>query len=164
MAPPRPESAAGLPASQRAVTLYTIGFARKSAAAFFGALQHAGIRQLLDIRLHNVSQLAGFAKRDDLAYFLDALCGARYRHELLLAPTAELLAAYRRRALGWPEYERRFLALLAERRVAERLPRELFAGPTVLLCSEPTAARCHRRLVAEYLQWAWGGLTIEHLE
>ena len=158
--------ASGASASRVAApgTVYTIGFTRKSAAAFFGALRRAGIRQLLDVRLHNAAQLAGFTKRDDLAYFLHALCRARYRHELLLAPTAELLTAYRRRAIPWSEYERRFLALLAERRVEARLPRELFAEPTVLLCSEPTAARCHRRLVAEYLQQAWGGLTIVHLE
>jgi uncharacterized protein (DUF488 family) len=145
------------------VVVYTIGFTKKSAAEFFGALSSAGITRLLDVRLNNVSQLAGFSKRDDLAYFLGAINGASYVHEPLLAPTDELLGAYRKKALTWPEYERRFLALLAERRVEKRLDRDLFAGPTVLLCSEATAERCHRRLVLEHLQRAWGDLEIAHL-
>lgn len=143
--------------------VYTIGFTKRPAAEFFGALIRAGVRRLLDVRLHNVSQLAGFTKRDDLAYFLQALCGAEYRHEPLLAPTQELLDAYRKRRAGWDEYARGFLALLAERRVETALDRSLFAVPTVLLCSEPTAERCHRRLVLEYLQAKGGDLTIRHL-
>ena len=143
--------------------VYTIGFTRKSAAAFFGALQQAGIRQLLDVRLNNVSQLAGFSKREDLAYFLEAICQARYLHEPLLAPTADLLKAYRQKRLDWAEYERAFLALMAERQIEEQLPRVLFAEPTVLLCSEATADQCHRRLVLEYLQRAWTDLEMVHL-
>lgn len=141
----------------------TIGFTQRTAAAFFGALQAAGVRQLIDVRLHNVSQLAGFSKRDDLAFFLREICGAGYRHEPLLAPTPALLDGYRKQNHGWPAYERDFLALLAERRVEERLPRDLFATPSVLLCSEATPERCHRRLVAEYLRERWGGFAIRHL-
>lgn len=143
--------------------LFTIGFTQRSAASFFGALREAGVRQVIDVRLNNRSQLAGFSKRDDLAYFLREICGAGYRHEPLLAPTQTLLDGYRRQRRGWPAYERDLLALLAERRVEERLARDLFAVPSVLLCSEPTPERCHRRLVAEYLRERWCGFTICHL-
>ncbi len=143
--------------------IYTIGFTRKSAEEFFGQLKRAGIRRLIDIRLNNSSQLAGFTKCGDLPFFLRELCGADYRHEPLLAPTEELLSAIKKKTIGWEEYERRFLELMKERRVAKRLDRGLFETPAVLLCSEPTAKRCHRRLVAEYLQHAWGDVTIVHL-
>ena len=143
--------------------VYTIGFTRRSAAAFFGALRESGIRRLLDVRLNNTSQLAGFSKRDDLAYFLRELCGAEYVHEPLLAPTQELLDGYRKARGSWDAYAEDFLALLAERGVERTLDRSLLAGPTVLLCSEPTADRCHRRLVLEYLAARWGDVTPVHL-
>ena len=143
--------------------VYSIGFTKRSAAQFFGALRQAGIRRLLDVRLNNSSQLAGFSKREDLAFFLREICGADYRHEPLLAPTQELLDGYRKEKRGWPDYERRFLALVADRQIEQALDRELFAVPTVLLCSEPMADRCHRRLVLEYLQAKWGDLAIQHL-
>jgi len=145
------------------VEVCTIGFTQRSAASFFGTLKQAGIRQLIDVRRNNVSQLAGFSKRDDLAFFLREICGAGYRHEPLLAPTQELLDGYRKQQSGWPAYERGFLALLAERRVEDHLPRDLFATPSVLLCSEPAAEHCHRRLVAEYLRERWDGFEIRHL-
>jgi uncharacterized protein YeaO (DUF488 family) len=115
------------------------------------------------VRLNNVSQLAGFSKRDDLRYFLRELCAADYIHEPLLAPTQELLDEYRKRKGSWEDYERRFLALMRERGVERRIERRLFEIPTVLLCSEATAEKCHRRLVLEYLQSHWGDLTITHL-
>jgi uncharacterized protein (DUF488 family) len=145
------------------VEVYTLGFTKRSAADFFGALKAAGIQRLLDVRLHNTGQLAGFTKRDDLAYFLRELCGAEYRHEPLLAPTADLLDAYRKRKGSWQEYERGFRALMAERAIEREYDPSLFAAPTVLLCSETTAERCHRRLVLEHLQQHWGGLEIVHL-
>jgi uncharacterized protein (DUF488 family) len=134
------------------VEVYTIGFTQKSAAQFFDTLKRAGIKRLLDVRLNNVSQLAGFSKRDDLAYFLQEICGADYVHEPLLAPTQELLDAYKKQKGDWAEYERRFLVLMAERRIETTFDRRLLAGPTVLLCSEPAAEHCHRRLVLEYLR------------
>ena len=143
--------------------IYSIGFTQRAAEAFFGTLNTAGINRLLDVRLNNTSQLAAFAKRDDLAYFLRELCGATYRHEPLLAPTAEILDAYRKLALSWNDYEAAYLRLLREREVERHLDRESFATPTALLCSELTAERCHRRLAMEYLQAAWGGLTFVHL-
>ncbi|HEY3244989.1 MAG TPA: DUF488 domain-containing protein [Phycisphaerae bacterium] len=143
--------------------IYTTGFTRKSAPEFFGALRRAGIKRLLDVRLNNSSQLAGFTKRDDLPFFLRELCDASYLHEPLLAPTQELLDDYKKDGTSWTDYESRFLQLMAERRIEIRIDPEVFAGPTVLLCSEPTAEHCHRRLVAEYLQRQWGNLEIVHL-
>lgn len=143
--------------------VYTTGFAGKTAGAFFGPLRRCGIRRLLDVRLNNSSQLAGFTKRTDLPYFLREICGAEYAHEPLLAPTAEILADYRKNGGSWEEYERRFLELMAERRIEAVLSSALFALPTVLLCSETTAERCHRRLVLEYLRDSWGDLEIVHL-
>ena len=141
----------------------TIGFAQKSARDFFGTLRRAGIKRLIDIRLNNSSQLAAFSKRDDLEYFLQELCGADYLHEPLLAPTQEMLEAYKKHRGSWQDYERRFFDLMAERRVEEHVDRTLFDVPTVLLCSEPTPERCHRRLVVEYLQSRWGDVTPRHL-
>ena len=143
--------------------VYTIGFTRKSAEGFFRALREAGIKTLVDVRLNNTSQLAGFAKKDDLAFFLRELCAADYRHEVSLAPDRELLEDYTKKRIGWEEYERRFLSLLAERRVEERLERAMLAAPTVLLCSEAEPERCHRRLALEYLGRKWGDLEIIHL-
>ena len=128
--------------------VYTIGFTQKSAEQFFGALKRAGIRRLLDMRLYNTSQLAGFSKRDDLACFLRELCACEYVHEPLLTPTQDLLDAYKKHKSAWADYEQRFLALMAERRVEERIDRAMFDPPTVLLC--------HRRLVVEYLTSKWG--------
>jgi uncharacterized protein (DUF488 family) len=107
--------------------------------------------EVLDVRLNNTSQLAGFAKRDDLRFFLREICGATYEHEPLLAPTQEMLNAYKKRKGAWSEYEREFLGLLWERRVEDRVSRNGFEVPTALLCSERTAEQCHRRLVMEYL-------------
>jgi uncharacterized protein (DUF488 family) len=144
------------------VEIYTIGFTQKNAARFFGLLRQAGIGRLVDVRLNNVSQLAGFTRRDDLAFFLKELCGAAYLHEPLLAPTKELLAAYRT-SKDWATYEREFTALIATRRIETLFPPDFFATPTVLLCSEPTPANCHRRLLAEYLQARLSHVTVAHL-
>ncbi len=143
--------------------VYTIGFTKRTAADFFGTLKRAGIRRLLDVRLNNTSQLAGFAKQEDLRFFLRELCGADYLHEPLLAPTQEILDAYKKGKGRWEDYERRFLALMAERRVESRLDRSLFEVPTVLLCSERIATHCHRRLVLEYLRAKWDGVDVIHL-
>jgi len=143
--------------------VYTTGFTKKTAAQFFEPLRHIGIRQLLDVRLNNSSQLAGFSKRSDLGYFLQELCQAQYLHEPLLAPTQEMFDQYKKRKSTWADYERQFLLLMAERHIEEHISPNLFVVPTVLLCSETTADHCHRRLVLEYLQSKWGNLTITHL-
>ena len=146
-----------------ATTLYTIGFTKSSAEHFFERLREAGIRRLVDIRLNNTSTLAGFTRRDDLAYLLRAILDAEYVHEPLLAPTPELLKAIQGKQIGWDEYAARYNALIQERDVARVLDRTTFEGPTVLLCSEATAEHCHRRLAAEHLSETWGGLEIAHL-
>lgn len=145
------------------MTLYTIGFAQKSAREFFGILQRAAIKQLVDVRLNNRSQLAGFTKREDLVYFLSELCQAEYRHELLLAPSKELLNGYKNGEISWPEYVSRFLALLDERKLDHVMENLIHPAPTVLLCSEPKPDKCHRRLVAEHLQSRHRGIEIIHL-
>jgi uncharacterized protein (DUF488 family) len=145
------------------VEVYSIGFTQKTAEQFFGLLKRAGIKKLLDVRLNNVSQLAGFAKKEDLRYLVGEICGAAYVHEPLLAPTQKILDDYKKRKGSWQRYEAEFRRLMEERKIETALDRALFAVPTALLCSEPTAERCHRRLVLEYLQQKWGGLTIRHL-
>jgi uncharacterized protein (DUF488 family) len=138
--------------------IYTIGFTKKTAAQFFGALRKADIERLIDVRLNNVSQLAGFTKRDDLEFFLRELCNASYLHEPMLAPTQPLLDSYKKKRLDWHEYEHKFIQLMADRGIEDRLDPRLFERRTALLCSEPTAEQCHRRLVVEYLDKAWGGV------
>jgi uncharacterized protein (DUF488 family) len=143
---------------------YSIGFTKKSAEGFFGTLKNAGIQQLIDIRLNNVSQLAGFTKQEDLKYFLKTICGITYRHELSLAPTKEILDAYKKQKGNWANYEVSFLDLMTSRKVENLIPRSMFNLPTVLLCSEPTPEKCHRRLVLEYLKSKWGDIEIIHLK
>jgi uncharacterized protein (DUF488 family) len=146
------------------VEIFTIGFTRTTAENFFGRLKENHIERLLDVRLNNRSQLAGFAKRDDLAYFLRELVAADYEHEPLLAPTQDILDAYKKKgAMSWKDYEDRFLALMREREIEKRLEPEEFERRTVLLCSEDTPTHCHRRLVVEYLAQHWAGLRIVHL-
>lgn len=143
--------------------LYTIGFIGKSAEEFFSLLKKVGIKMLLDIRLNNVSQLAGFTKGKDLAYFVRTILEGQYYHNTDLAPTKELLKKYQADE-DWQSYEKEFLALLETRNIENKIKLELLNGPTVLFCSEKTAEKCHRRLVAEYLQKKiLSGYTIEHL-
>jgi uncharacterized protein (DUF488 family) len=145
------------------VEIATIGFAGHSAESFFGRLRATGAEQLVDVRIHNVSQLAGFTKRDDLRFFVRELCNASYVHETLLAPTDELLKQYRSKVIGWTEYEKRFLDLMEQRGIERQLSRDFFATRTALLCSEHSPKQCHRRLVAEYLNDRWGDVRITHL-
>src|SRR5579862_504483 len=114
--------------------VYSIGFTKTTAADFFERLRKAGVKQLLDVRLNNTSQLAGFAKREDLPFFLRELCCAEYIHEPILAPTQDILDAYKKEKGAWHEYEHRFLDLMNDRKIEERLDRGLFAVPTALLC------------------------------
>jgi uncharacterized protein (DUF488 family) len=144
------------------VKLFTIGFTKRSAEGFFTALKQSGATRLIDVRLNNSSQLAGFTKKEDLRYFLNAICGMEYVHLAELAPTQALLDSYKKEKMAWDGYETLFLGLLRERAVEKKLPRELLDN-ACLLCSEPEPNRCHRRLVAEYLQQEWGNIEIHHL-
>ena len=142
--------------------IFTIGFTQKSAKEFFEALRAAGVRRLIDVRLNNVSQLAGFSKKSDLEYFLDAICSIPYSHRVDLAPTQDMLDEYKKSGGSWEAYEKRFLGLMEDRRISETLSRELVDG-SCLLCSELKPKQCHRRLVAEHLKSKWGDITITHL-
>ncbi len=142
--------------------LFTIGFTKKSAEHFFEAIAASGARRVVDVRLHNVSQLAGFAKKEDLAYFLTKICGIDYVHLPILAPSARLFDDYRQRRCDWRQYEGQFLDLMRERAIERQVPRSIIADGC-LLCSEDQPHHCHRRLVAEYLSDKWGGVAIEHL-
>ena len=142
--------------------VYTIGFTKKSASEFFEILRESGAKRLVDVRLSNLSQLSGFAKKDDLEYFLNKICRMKYVHLPDLAPTKEMLDAYRKEHRSWESYERQFLDLLDHRRVwKQNIKRVISNG--CLLCSEDKPERCHRRLVAEYLNRQWGDVEIIHL-
>lgn len=145
------------------IQLFTIGFTKKSAEVFFTRMREAGVRTLIDVRLNNSSQLAGFTKKDDLRYFLKSIANIDYIHLPELAPTQQLLDAYKKQKGNWEDYETGFLDLLRQRKVENTLPKEAFQSGC-LLCSEEKPHHCHRRLVAEYLQREWGNLNTTHLK
>ena len=142
--------------------LWTIGFTKKSAQVFFGKLRASGARRVVDVRLNNVSQLAGFAKRNDLEFFLRELCGMDYLHLPDLAPTQEMLDRYKKQKGDWAVYEREFLELMRNREIERTVPKDVLEDGC-LLCSEEKPHHCHRRLVAEYLKERWGDLEVVHL-
>ncbi len=144
------------------IQLFTIGFTKKSAEEFFTKLSEAGVKRVLDIRLNNVSQLAGFSKRDDLQYFLKTIRDIDYKHLPELAPTKGILEEYRKNKGDWSVYENRFLALLSERKPEERISRAMLDNGC-LLCSEDKQENCHRRLVAEYFRKKLLDVDIVHI-
>lgn len=144
------------------IKLFTIGFTKKGAKTFFESLQNAGVKRLLDIRLNNVSQLAGFAKKADLEYFLNTICDIDYAHLLDLAPTKEIVDEYKKNKGDWQQYEVQFLELIRQRKIENKVSPDLIDG-ACFLCSEASPNHCHRRLVAEYLNQQWGNVEIQHL-
>ncbi len=140
----------------------TIGFTKKSAEQFFGFLRDAHVVRIVDIRLNNNSQLAGFAKKNDLAWFAKELCGVDYIHEPSLAPTNEMLSDYRAKRMSWTEYEKRFVDLMERRQIESVLSQDILDNGC-LLCSEDQPHYCHRRIVAEYLQSHWLDVEVKHL-
>ena len=149
--------------NEDSIEIYTIGFTKKGAEKFFGLLGDANIDRLLDVRIRNRSQLSGFAKRDDLQFFLNQLHGIEYQHSTILAPTQELLDEWRDDEITWETYEDRFRELLNEREVEDQLDQDSFEKSTVLLCSEHEPDHCHRRIVVEYLNEHWGDIKSTHL-
>ena len=141
--------------------LFTIGFTKTSAEDFFSRLSKARVKKLVDVRLNNVSQLSGFAKKDDLRYFAKSICGIDYEHLPELAPTQDILYDYKKSKGAWSVYAEKFLNLMARRKI-ENIDRSHLDGGC-LLCSEDKPHYCHRRLVAEYLKNKWGNVEIEHL-
>jgi len=150
-------------AAARSITIFTIGFVGKSAKEFFEALRAAGVKRLIDVRLNNVSQLAGFTKKKDLEYFLRVIADIDYAHFEDLAPTKDILDRFKKqKEIDWADYERRFNTLMEQRSPeTHHLPGEF--DHACLLCSEATAENCHRRLVAEHLQRTWSNVKIKHL-
>jgi uncharacterized protein (DUF488 family) len=145
------------------IQLFTIGFTAKSAEQFFRALSDAGVKRVVDVRLNNSSQLAGFSNRDDLRYFLREVADIDYVHLPELAPTPALFDASKKQGKSWREYEREFTELITSRGIENVLTREA-AHESCLLCSEASPHQCHRRLVAEHLERRWGDVITRHLE
>jgi len=146
------------------IEIYTVGFTKKGAERFFGLLEEEGIDELVDVRINNRSQLSGFAKRDDLKFFLDELLGVGYEHKTELAPTEDLLDDWRKDRISWQKYEKRFMNLMQERNIEEALHEGYFESDRVLLCSEHEPEKCHRRLVVEYLDKHWEDVEGIHLK
>lgn len=142
--------------------LFTIGFTKKSAEEFFELLKKNKVRVVIDTRLNNVSQLAGFTKKSDLKYFLSQVGGIEYAHMPILAPTKDILDAYKKDGGDWATYERKFIDLISSRGIENKISKEMVSDGC-LLCSEEKPHHCHRRLVAEYLKQKWGDVEISHL-
>ena len=144
------------------IQLYTIGFTGKSAEKFFTLLQNNAVERIVDTRINNTSQLSGFAKADDLAFFARSVGRIDYKHQLDFAPTKDLLANYRNGKISWSEYEIEYLNLLDVRKIANKVNIEEL-HQNCLLCSEHTPEKCHRRLLAEYFQHRYNDILITHL-
>lgn len=144
------------------IRLFTIGFAETRAETFFALLRRSGAKRIVDVRLNNTSQLAGFTKKEDLRFFAREVCGMDYLHLPELAPTQDMLDAFKKDKGDWSVYERAFIGLMQARRIQDCVPPEsLHEG--CLLCSEKRPEHCHRRLVAEYLQRCWSDVEVVHL-
>lgn len=145
-------------------TIFTIGFTKKSAKTFFELIKESSARTLIDVRLHNSSQLAGFSKGEDLEFFLKEICGCAYRYEALFAPTKELMEDIRARKIELGEFENSYRQLMTGRQATDYFNKHYAeAGDVCLLCSEDTPERCHRRVLAEILASGHPGRTISHL-
>jgi uncharacterized protein (DUF488 family) len=142
--------------------LFTIGFTKKTAEDFFNLLKKSGVKRVIDTRLNNVSQLAGFTKKNDLAYFLKTIADIDYVHLPELAPTKDILDEYKKNKGDWETYEDRFYKLIEKRKIETQVSPDLIDG-ACLLCSEAKPHHCHRRLLAEYLNGKWGNIKIHHL-
>lgn len=144
--------------------IYTMGFAQKNAERFFNIIRENGIEILIDIRLNNKSQLAGFTKGNDLPFLLNEICDCEYVHKIDYAPTKEILSAYQKKEISWQEYEERFLPLIEKRKIELDFENDFSTYSKIcFLCTEPTPEMCHRRLVAEYLEKKVTGSTIIHI-
>ena len=142
--------------------IFTIGYVGKNAQEFFTILKRTGIRKVIDVRLYNTSQLAGFTKRQDIEYLLQAIVGAKYIHLPIMAPTKQLLNDYKKRLINWQQYKTQFKGVITQRQIEKHLvPQDI--DMSCFLCSAAKADNCHRRLVAEYLAEHWQNISISHL-
>ena len=134
-------------------TIFTIGFTKKTAEEFFTLLEENSVSEVVDVRRHNTSQLAGFTKPKDLRFFLNRICNISYRHDKNLSPNLKLLRAYRKNEIDWLEYEIQFLTLMEELNSTDYILKNFSDADRIcFLCSEPTPETCHRRIVAELFQ------------
>ena len=134
------------------MTIYTLGFTQKNATDFFNLIRSNSIEILIDIRLNNKSQLAGFTKGTDLSFFLKEICNCEYQHCIEFAPTKDILDRYKKQDNDWNEYEKSYIPLIARRGVTDIFIKQFGAYSKVcLLCSEASPEKCHRRLLAEFL-------------
>lgn len=143
------------------MNIFTIGFSGKTAEEFFKLLIENKVKKLIDIRLNNKSQLAGFTNNKHLPYLLK-IHNIEYKYMPELAPTNDLLDSYKKSKISWKDYEKAYNNILISRKIKETIKIEQFAD-AVLLCSEPTAKQCHRRLLAEYLFNNFENIQIKHL-
>jgi len=148
--------------NERTTRIFTIGYASRNAREFFTILKQAGIRKVIDVRLYNTSRLAGFTKRQDIEYFLQAIVGANYVHLPIMAPTKQLLNDYKKGLISWQQYETQFKAIIAQRQIERHIMLQ-DTDMGCFLCSEAKADNCHRRLIAEYLAEHWQNISIHHL-
>ena len=146
----------------RNIKIFTIGFTKKKAGKFFTELYNVGVKRIIDIRLNNVSQLAGFAKKDNLRYFLKTICDIDYIHMPELAPTKDILDEYKNNGGDWSVYKKNFIDLIEKRKIEKKITKDILDN-ACLLCSEDKPDHCHRRLVAEYLNKKMGNVKIEHI-
>ncbi len=144
------------------MNVFTIGFTEKTAKRFFELIRSSGVKRVVDVRLNNTGQLAGFSKQADLAYFLRELCQVEYIHVPELAPTKDILDVYKKHGGAWSVYEAEFLNLMERRHIDQSVAKDI-VDQGCLLCSENKPHHCHRRLVVEYLQNKWGDINTTHL-
>ena len=150
------------PDNEKLVKVFTIGYAGKSARKFFTILKQAGVKKVIDVRLYNTSQLAGFTRKQDIEYFLQAIVDAEYVYMPIMAPTKQLLNDYKKELIGWPQYESQFKAIIAQRQIQKHIILQDM-DMSCFLCSEAKPDNCHRRLVVEYMAEHWQNITIQHL-
>ena len=143
-------------------TIFTIGFTKKNAKDFFDLIKKNRINLLVDVRLNNQSQLAGFTKKNDLMYFLKEICDCSYVHKPLWAPNEQILKDYKNKAISWNDYDKKYISLLESRNITQDFNPEIYNN-SCFLCSEPEPKQCHRRLLAEFLQKKNPNVTIKHL-
>lgn len=143
----------------------TIGFTKKNAEDFFDLLQKNDVKLLIDVRLNNTSQLAGFSKFPDIKFFLDKICNIEYRHEVIFAPEESTLKRYKSKEIDWEQYVAEFNETMKKREIRNYILEKYsnISGKICLLCSEPTPEKCHRRLIAEIFSQVFSDIKIIHL-
>ncbi len=144
------------------MTFYTIGFTQKSAETFFELLKNNGVKKLVDVRINNTSQLAGFAKYPDVKYFVKEICGIPYEHIVDFAPTKELLKGYQQKEVTWDQYVVIYRNLLNNRHILQKYDMSRFDG-ACFMCSEDMPTQCHRRLLVEFIKESNPDVVIKHL-